>query len=133
MNFVRFFWIVCIILLNMDLFVAEAAFELACMDKCTKSRRCKKYGSINIDQDCDKKCKRKCYKVNRFDHFKFIAGKIIFFFYSIRLKQDEDDHIRPSFFKTKSFLHISWIFFFSSLIRLNHDIYQLFFIIIFYS
>ena len=42
---------------------ADAAFELACMEKCLKTRRCKKYGQITFDFDCDKQCKKKCYKV----------------------------------------------------------------------
>lgn len=41
----------------------DSAFELACMDKCMKTRRCKKYGTLTIDYDCDKQCKKKCYKV----------------------------------------------------------------------
>lgn len=41
----------------------DGAFELACMEKCLKSRRCKKYGQITFDYDCDKQCKKKCYKV----------------------------------------------------------------------
>lgn len=43
----------------------DAAFELACMEKCLKTRRCKKYGQISLDYDCDKQCKKKCYKVLR--------------------------------------------------------------------
>ncbi|KAH9418959.1 hypothetical protein DERP_011052, partial [Dermatophagoides pteronyssinus] len=40
----------------------DSAFELACMDKCLKTRRCKKYGTFTVDYDCDKQCKKKCYK-----------------------------------------------------------------------
>lgn len=40
-----------------------AGFELACMDKCSKTRRCKKIGRLTLDVDCDRQCKKKCYKV----------------------------------------------------------------------
>lgn len=40
-----------------------AGFELACMDKCSKTRRCKKIGQMTLDVDCDRQCKKKCYKV----------------------------------------------------------------------
>ncbi|KAH9400531.1 hypothetical protein TYRP_002097 [Tyrophagus putrescentiae] len=43
----------------------EGAFEMACMDKCRKQLRCKKYleaGTSTLDFVCEKQCKRKCYK-----------------------------------------------------------------------
>ncbi|CAG2109337.1 unnamed protein product [Medioppia subpectinata] len=50
-----------VILSSVD--VCESAFEMACMDKCLKVRRCKKYGLVSLDTDCDRQCKKKCYKV----------------------------------------------------------------------
>ena len=57
------FTIIIMIQLFMVVNQVDSAFELACMDKCLKTRRCKKYGTFTVDYDCDKQCKKKCYKV----------------------------------------------------------------------
>ena len=63
-NFARLVVVFLAILVTTQVFLpVEGAFEFACMEKCLKTRRCKKYGQITFDFDCDKQCKKKCYKV----------------------------------------------------------------------
>ncbi|CAG2176808.1 unnamed protein product [Oppiella nova] len=53
----------CSLILINSVDQGECVFEMACMDKCLKVRRCKKYGLVSLDTDCDRQCKKKCYKV----------------------------------------------------------------------
>lgn len=70
--------LITIILLQL-LLPAEAAFEMACMEKCLKTRRCKKYGQVVFDSDCDKQCKKKCYKVTTTTASSLISLKFLLF------------------------------------------------------
>lgn len=63
-NLTRLMILLMVIMISAESFLmVEAAFEMACMEKCFKTRRCKKYGQITMDVDCDRQCKKKCYKV----------------------------------------------------------------------
>ncbi|KAI2800601.1 hypothetical protein BLOT_011989 [Blomia tropicalis] len=62
-NLTRLMILLMVIMISAESFLmVEAAFEMACMEKCFKTRRCKKYGQITMDVDCDRQCKKKCYK-----------------------------------------------------------------------
>lgn len=41
----------------------DASFEMACMEKCEKVKQCRKFGPVALDYQCNRRCKKKCYKV----------------------------------------------------------------------
>ena len=90
--------LVILVVANTILDPVDAAFEGACVEKCLKTRRCKKFGAITFDFDCDKQCKKKCYKVPcpSSSPYNFYTPFVFF----LRLKPNldwacSDQHYRP--------------------------------------